>query len=103
MSGLPISTAAGHQEAPDLAVRYDFLVVWRDRRAGNYDIYGTRVSPAGGVDQPARLPVSVSATEEAAPAVSGGPGATWMVAYQRFAAEPPYGAHRVFLRSVTPK
>ena len=41
-AGIPISTAAGNQTAPDLAVRYDFLVAWRDRRSGtNYDIYAT--------------------------------------------------------------
>jgi hypothetical protein len=103
-AGVPISTAAGDQESPDLAVRYHFLVAWRDRRSGtNFDVYATRVSPSGAVEQPAGFPVASSATDEVAPAVTGGPGATWRIAYQRFAAEAPYGANRVFLRSVTPK
>ena len=52
-AGVAISTAAGDQDAPDVAVRYDFLVVWRDRRSGTgYDVYGTRISPAGVVEDP---------------------------------------------------
>jgi hypothetical protein len=102
--GIPISTAAGDQTEPDLAVRYYFLVAWRDRRSGtNDDIYATLVSPSGVVEQPAGFPVASSATDEVAPAVIGGPGTTWRIAYQRFAPEPPYGAARVFLRSVSPK
>jgi hypothetical protein len=103
-TGVPISTAAGDQELPDLAVRYHFLVAWRDRRSGtNYDVYATRVSPSGVVEEPAGVLVAGSATDEVAPAVTGGPGATWRIAYQRFAVEAPHGANRVFLRSVSPK
>ena len=103
-SGIPISTAAGDQEAPVLAVRYHYLVAWRDRRSGtNYDIYATRVSPSGVVDQPSGHPVAASATNEFTPAVTGGPGATWAVVYDRLVPEAPYSARRVFLRSVSPK
>ena len=64
-AGIPISTAAGDQEAPDLAVRYHFLVAWRDRRSGtNYDVYATRVSPSGVVEEPAGLLVAGAATDE---------------------------------------
>jgi hypothetical protein len=103
-AGIQISTAADHQTAPDLAVRYHFLVTWRDRRSGtNYDLYATRVSPTGVVQEPAGFVVADSASDVGAPAVTGGPGATWGVAYDRFASEAPYGANRVFLRSVSPK
>jgi hypothetical protein len=103
-AGAPISTAAGDQESPDLAVRYHFLVAWRDRRSGtNYDVYAARVSPSGAVEEPAGLLVAGAATNEGAPVVIGGPGTTWRVAYDRFVPESPYGASRVFLRSVSPK
>jgi hypothetical protein len=103
-SGIPISTAAGDQTAPDLAVRYHFLVAWRDRRSGTgYDIYGARLAPNGVVEEPAGFVVSAAAFDEGAPMVTGGPGTNWGVAYERFAAESPYGANRVFLRSVSPK
>jgi hypothetical protein len=108
-SGIPISTAAGNQESPVLAVRYHFLVVWLDRRSGtNYDIYATRVSRSGVVEEPNGVLVAgpVPAPEfpgESVPAVTGGPGATWGVAYERLVPDSPYGASRVFLRSVSPK
>jgi hypothetical protein len=103
-SGIPISTAAGDQTAPELAVRYHFLVAWRDRRAGsNDDVYATRVSPSGVVEEPAGVLVAGSAIDESAPYVTGGPGTTWKVAYSRFVSESPYNATRVFLRTVSPK
>jgi hypothetical protein len=103
-AGFPISTAAGDQTEPDLAVRYHFLVAWRDRRSGtNYDLYGTRVSPAGAVQEPAGFPVAASARDEGAPTVTGGAGATWRIGYDRFVPEPPYEATRAFLRSVVSK
>ena len=61
------------------------------------------MSPSGVVEEPAGLLVASAATDEGAPAVTGGPGATWGVAYHRFVPEAPYGATRVFLRSVSPK
>ena len=71
-------------------MRYDFLVVWRDRRAGTalgYDLYGTRVSPSGVVREPAGFVVSGATGDEGAPAVVGGPGAEWRVGYDRL--DPP--------------
>ncbi len=103
-AGVAISTAAGDQDAPDVAVRYDFLVVWRDRRSGTgYDVYGTRISPAGVVEDPSGFVVAAATTDEGAPAVAGGAGANWRVAYGRFSPDALYGAQRVFVRNVAPK
>jgi hypothetical protein len=99
-AGIPLSTAAGDQRFPDLAVRYHFLVAWTDSRSGtSSDIYATRVSPSGVVEEPTGVLVAGTAT----PAVTGGPGATWGVVYYHFVPEAPYGSNRVFLRSVSPK
>jgi hypothetical protein len=103
-SGIAISTAGGDQKVPDLAVRYDFLVAWRDLRFGlSYAIFAARVSPTGVVRDPSGIGVTGTGGTAAVLGVTGGPGATWGVAYQRFATESPYGADRVFLRSVSPK
>jgi hypothetical protein len=79
-------------------------VAWRDRRARtNDDVYATRVSPSGVVEEPAGVLVAGSAFDESTPAVTGGPGTTWTVAYSRFVSGSPYNAARVFLRTVSPK
>jgi hypothetical protein len=111
-AGIAIATGAGNQQSPELAVRYDFLVAWRDSRSGtHYDVYATRVQPTGFVEEPAGFLVTSTVTAEGAPnsdpapgvAITGGPGATWAVAYHRFVPDSPYGASRAFLRSISPK
>jgi hypothetical protein len=47
---IPVSTAAGDQRAP--AIAFDganFLIVWQDKRNGDWDVYGSRVTPGGEV------------------------------------------------------
>jgi hypothetical protein len=66
-------------------------------------MYGTRVNGAGSVLDGAGFAISTGGTAERAPAVAAGPGNKFRVAYQRFAAGPPYGSHRVFLKDVAPK
>jgi hypothetical protein len=103
-AGIPISTGPNDEAAPELVVRYHFLVVWRDRRSGtNYDLYATRVSPSGVVEEPAGVLVSNAPMDESAPSVTGGPGSTWRVAYDRNVEEPEFGTQRVFLRNVSSK
>ena len=103
-AGIPISTGGQHETVPQLDVRYDFLVAWRDLRFGTgYAIFATRVSPAGVVREPGGIGLTGAGTKTGVLAVTGGPGDTWGVAYERYAAESPYGANRVFLRSVSPK
>jgi hypothetical protein len=62
--------APGDQEEP--AVAFDgtnFLVVWQDARAGFYDIYAARVSPAGIVLDSSAIAVSSVAAGQRFPAV----------------------------------
>lgn len=49
--GLPISKAPGHQYYPKLVAAGggDVIVVWQDRRAGNFDIYAQKVNVLGNV------------------------------------------------------
>src|SRR5439155_16192660 len=74
--GIALTTAAGDQLSPAVAgSSSDFLVVWQDGRnlgANNVDIYGTRVSSAGTVLNPAGLAISTSAGGQYSPAVAFG-------------------------------
>ncbi|MEO0067797.1 MAG: hypothetical protein ABIK23_01530 [candidate division WOR-3 bacterium] len=68
---IPISTAENNQNNP--AVAFDgtnYLVVWGDRRNGNADIYGTRVTPEGVVVDTAGMPISEALNNQVYPAVA---------------------------------
>ncbi len=81
--GLPLCTAAMNQSQP--AVASDgagWLVVWQDFRAGQgADIWGTRISGAGAVLDPAGIRLSQGAGSELNPAAAGGPGG-YLVVWQ---------------------
>ena len=63
--GLLASTAPTSQFQPDVAFDgTNYLVVWADNRAGNSDIYGTRVTPAGTVLDPAGIPISTASGDQ---------------------------------------
>ena len=72
----PIFVAPGGQVMP--AVAFDganYLVVWSDTRSGSAvgpdaDIYGTRVTPAGVVLDPAGIPISTGAGPQASPGIA---------------------------------
>jgi hypothetical protein len=71
-NGLGLCLRFSSQEQP--AVAYDgtnYLVVWADSGTSNpRDIYGTRVSRAGAVLDPAFLEINANAADQAAPALA---------------------------------
>jgi hypothetical protein len=71
-AGLTLSAAAGAQLGPAVAFGgAASLVVWEDHRSGaGADLYGTRVSAAGAVLDPAGIAVAVDAGEERNAAVA---------------------------------
>jgi hypothetical protein len=83
-SGIAISTAAGHQYYP--AVAFDgtnYLVAWHDGRTSGttgLDIYGARVSGAGGVLDAGGIPMSTAANDQQIPAVAFD-GTNYLVAW----------------------
>jgi len=71
-SGIAISTAGNDQESPALAFDgANFLVVWQDTRGEvEYDIYGTRVTPAGVVLDTSGIAISSAANNHYVPALA---------------------------------
>jgi len=69
--GFAISTAARRQVTPVAASdSTNFLVVWEEKRNGNTDIYGARVSPAGVILDPDGFSVSTSSDTQGRPTVA---------------------------------
>lgn len=85
---IPISTAAGAQNAPSVA--YDpgsnnYFVVWTDGRSGNFDIFGARVNAStGAVVDPAGILIANAtrsngtAAVQQFPSVASGGGVFWV-------------------------
>jgi PKD repeat protein len=81
-SGLVLSALAGYQYSVAVASNgADYLVVWRDGRNGNDDIYGTRVSGSGAVLEPEGLALGVGPGTQSAPAVASN-GRDYLVIWQ---------------------
>jgi hypothetical protein len=81
-AGFVISHAANRQWYPALAFDgTNFLVVWEDRRSGDYDIYGARVTPGGVVLDPSGFVVSQAANDQLFPAL-GFDGANFLVVWE---------------------
>ncbi len=92
-AGIPICTAAGTQQVPQVAfTNGTFLVVWDDARAGR-DIYGARVSSAGVVQEANGFVISAAASNQLFPAVAQD-GIQFLVAWadQRTGSTDIYGA-----------
>jgi hypothetical protein len=81
-AGFVVSQAADCQDFPGLAFDgANFLVVWEDRRSGNDDIYGARVTPAGAVLDSAGLAISPATSGQYRPALAYGDACflpTWL-------------------------
>ncbi|MEW5741839.1 MAG: Ig-like domain-containing protein [Myxococcota bacterium] len=71
--GIQVSTAMGAQRRPDVFTRgTGAFIAWEDFRLGlgASDIYGTRVSGSGGVQDPTGIPIATNPTDERLPAVA---------------------------------
>ena len=106
-TAIPISTAPGFKSQLAVAANGPFLVTWFDRRrrADTDDLYATRVDPNGTVAHPDgfELASSVASAYPNASSSAVAPGShhgTFSVTYLRHLAERPYGADRVFSRTV---
>ena len=81
--GVLITEAPGDRGAP--AAGFDgtnFLVVWEEDRSGtDWDIYGARVTPQGGVLDPSGIPISTAADDQLMPALAFD-GANYCVAWE---------------------
>lgn len=82
-NGLVLSTAMWEQGAPTATSNgTDYLVAWEDyRNATSVDIYGTRVTAAGVVQDPNGLALSTAASAQVRPAAASN-GTDYLVAWQ---------------------
>jgi hypothetical protein len=74
---VPISHGAtgDYRRTPAVAFgQTKYLVAWYDRRAGEDDVYGARITPSGGVLEPGGVPVSTAPSVQASPAIQFGAG-----------------------------
>jgi hypothetical protein len=91
--GIAIATDAADQDQPSLAFNGSFLVLWRDRRNGNADIFGNRVTTAGATEDGSGFEVQAGPGEDGRPSVTNGHGGGWGASYDR--------ANRAFFRTIT--
>lgn len=71
-SGVVITQGSSFATAPDIGYSNgNYLAVWSDDRAADFDIYGTRVDTSGNVLDPSGVLISGTAGSEAYPAVEG--------------------------------
>jgi hypothetical protein len=97
-NGVLVSAANRAQSMPSVARRgTGYVVVWLDRRNSTFDVYGSRVGPAGAVLDPAGVPIAASNRIETDPAAVAGSG-NQLVAYRHPTSA---GATRVFFRLLT--
>jgi hypothetical protein len=70
-TGIAVAISSNEENGP--AVAYDgtnFLVVWYDKRDGNYDIYGSRITQQGLVLDAGGFPISTHPAHSMRPAVT---------------------------------
>ncbi len=88
--GIAISKASERQMYP--AVDFDgtdYLVVWQDRRRGNWDIYGTRVSQEGVVLDSVGFILTNSSRDQSMPSITFG-GTDYFVTWWDGTSNPSY-------------
>lgn len=69
--GISISTASSIQGHPSVTlIDTNYLVVWHDQRNGNWDIYGTRVTPTGTILDTTGIPISTATNNQLTPSVA---------------------------------
>lgn len=81
-SSIPLTAASGNPSAPSVASGgSNWLVAWEGARSGtDKDIYGTRVSAAGTVLDPAGILLRVAESDQVKPAVAYD-GTNWLVGW----------------------
>lgn len=103
--GIAISTATSAQTAPCLSWNgTEYLTVWSDTRGISVDVFGTRVSPAGVVEDAALGTALAGQTtlNEIQPSVASGLPDSHLLAYvYDDAGQPYFGASRVRTRAVS--
>jgi hypothetical protein len=98
-AGLALSTGGYQEQAPSVAFNgTNHLVAWQDARSGmSWDTYGTRMSPAGGVVDPAGIAISTEPGHQATPALAFD-GANYLAAWE----DARSGDHRIYGARVSP-
>ncbi len=87
-AGFAISVAMNEQYLP--TVTFDgtnYLIVWQDRRSGSFDIYGTRVTPAGTVLDPTGIAISTAFYDQWSPSVAFD-GTNYLVVWDNYGDSP---------------
>lgn len=93
------------QSQPDISFAGGkYVVVWKDNRNGNPDIYGTRVDQEGALLDPDGFFVSTEYYRQFQPCVSGGSEGNALIAYSGFTEGYPYDASRLYhqIKTITP-
>jgi hypothetical protein len=97
-SGIDICSAPGAQDYP--AVEYDgadFLAMWQDRRGGEQDIYGARVTPDGTIHD--TFAVITQPGDQFDPVLARGSGNKMLLAYGGWTGtveDRPYNSSRIW-------
>ncbi|MCK4328598.1 T9SS type A sorting domain-containing protein [candidate division WOR-3 bacterium] len=97
--GIPISTAMGTQiSSSAIFDGTNYIVIWRDRRSNNWDLYGARVTTAGEVID--TFTVSTASYDESTANIAYGAGEQSFIVYSHYMGS-PYKNERVFGRFYT--
>jgi hypothetical protein len=75
------SNGVAGESGPDVAVGGTVLVVWQDRRRGQFDVFGARVASNGTVTDPNGFLVTGGGGTDQA--VTKGHGSNWAVSFER--------------------